>query len=159
MPGAAVIAASSPLMLNDAANVMENVGGSEIPHALRTLMGIPIFLGSHMIAVLGVANRPGGYDADLLEFIQPLLSTVAQLVDAARTKRAHRDREQEVRRLSLVASQTDTGVIIARMDGGIEWINDGFVRISGHSLDTLYGTRRSPPPGEWAAKIVVSCES
>lgn len=137
----AVIAAGQPVTLNDAVSVAASLRGAAAPQNVQTLMGIPIFLGQQMIAVLGVANRPGGYDAELLDFIQPLLNTVAQLVDAVRSKRAHQDREQEVRRLSLVASQTDSGVIITRTDGGIDWINDGFVRISGHSLDTLHGVR------------------
>lgn len=137
----AVVAAGRPLILNDRASVMASLYGDDTRQNLRTLMGIPIYLGQQMISVLGIANRADGYDEELREFIQPLLNTVAQLVDAVRSERAHQDREQEVRRLSLVASQTDSGVLMTRTDGGIEWINDGFVRISGHSLNTLYGAR------------------
>ncbi len=137
----AVIAAGKPLILNNSETVTERLHGTDTLQNLRTLMGIPIFLGQQMIAVLGVANRPGGYDEELREFIQPLLNTVAQLVDAVRSKRLHEDREQEVRRLSLVASQTDSGVLMTRTDGGIDWINEGFVRISGHALNTLHGAR------------------
>ena len=132
-----VIAAGHPVLLNNS-TAAEILRSDQQP---RSLMGIPIFLGQQMIAAIGVADRQGGYDAELLDFIQPLLSTVAQLVDAARIRRAHRNREAEVRRLSLVASQTGSGVIITRSDGGIEWINEGFGYISGHVLDTLYGAR------------------
>lgn len=40
----------------------------------------------------------------------------------------------ELERLSLVASKTDTAVIIADKDGKLAWANDGFVRQCGYTL-------------------------
>ncbi len=37
----------------------------------------------------------------------------------------------ELEKLSLVASKTDNSVIIANVDGEIEWVNDGFTRLLG----------------------------
>lgn len=41
----------------------------------------------------------------------------------------------ELEKLSLVASKTDNSVIIFNADGDIEWVNDGFTRLLGVSLD------------------------
>ncbi|MBU0763511.1 MAG: PAS domain-containing protein, partial [Bacteroidetes bacterium] len=41
----------------------------------------------------------------------------------------------ELEKLSLVASKTDSSVIIANKFGTIEWINDGFTRLYGYSLN------------------------
>jgi len=49
----------------------------------------------------------------------------------------------ELEKLSLVASKTDNSVIIANVDGEIEWANDGFTRLLGVSFDEFskeYGT-------------------
>ncbi len=44
-----------------------------------------------------------------------------------------------MQRLSRVASQTTNGVIITDTEGRVEWINEGFTRISGYGLDELRG--------------------
>ncbi len=48
--------------------------------------------------------------------------------------------ETELRKLALVASKTDNSVLIADARGRIEWINDGFVRLTGFALDEVKGT-------------------
>ncbi|GAB6088642.1 PAS domain S-box protein [Spirochaeta dissipatitropha] len=45
--------------------------------------------------------------------------------------------ELENRRLSLVASRTDSGVIIADRDFRIQWVNQGFTRLTGLALETI----------------------
>ncbi|MEZ6004044.1 MAG: PAS domain-containing protein [Planctomycetota bacterium] len=47
-------------------------------------------------------------------------------------------------RLALVARYTSNGVIISDPQGRIEWINEGFTRLSGYSLEDVLGKR----PGE-----------
>jgi PAS domain S-box-containing protein len=48
--------------------------------------------------------------------------------------------ETELRKLALVASKTDNSVLITDARGRIEWINDGFVRLTGFSLDEIKGS-------------------
>ncbi|MBI4648907.1 MAG: tetratricopeptide repeat protein, partial [Bacteroidia bacterium] len=42
---------------------------------------------------------------------------------------------QELEKLSIVASKTDNSVVIHDMDGNIEWVNDGFTRLFGYTLE------------------------
>ena len=46
-------------------------------------------------------------------------------------------REAESRLLSLVASRTDNAVIIASPEGKTEWVNDGFTRMTGFTLEDV----------------------
>jgi PAS domain S-box-containing protein len=48
---------------------------------------------------------------------------------------------REITKLALVASKTDNGVIITDAAGRIEWINDGFTRMSGYRLDEITGKK------------------
>ncbi|WP_262902619.1 PAS domain-containing sensor histidine kinase [Pontibacter aydingkolensis] len=48
---------------------------------------------------------------------------------------------QELERLSLVASKTDNGVIITDAQGTTEWVNEGFTRMMGYTLDELKGKK------------------
>ena len=43
--------------------------------------------------------------------------------------------------LSLVAAQTDNAVIITDAGGLIEWVNEGFTRITGYTLDEVKGRK------------------
>jgi PAS domain S-box-containing protein len=45
----------------------------------------------------------------------------------------------EASRLALVAKHTDNAVLITDVAGRIEWVNEGFTRISGYSLDEVLG--------------------
>lgn len=48
-----------------------------------------------------------------------------------------RESERKTRTLSLVADRTDNAVIITDATGKIEWVNGGFERISGFTLDEV----------------------
>jgi PAS domain S-box-containing protein len=52
-----------------------------------------------------------------------------------------RQEEIENARLALIARDTINGVIITDLDGQVEWINEGFVRISGYTLEEMIGKR------------------
>jgi len=49
--------------------------------------------------------------------------------------------EDEVKRLALVAHNTTNSVLIADKDQQIIWVNEGFTRISGYSLDEVRGRK------------------
>lgn len=71
---------------------------------------------------------------------------VGALQDVTEQKLAEqtlREREAQARELALVASSTDNGVIIMDADTRITWVNDGFTRMSGYTLDEVRGRRPS----------------
>jgi PAS domain S-box-containing protein len=47
----------------------------------------------------------------------------------------------ELKKLSLVASKTNNGVIITDNFGRVEWVNDGFTRLMGFSFDEIVGKK------------------
>ncbi len=49
--------------------------------------------------------------------------------------------QDELAKLSLVASKTDNAVIITDKEGLIEWVNDGFTRLTGYTLAEVLGKR------------------
>ena len=49
--------------------------------------------------------------------------------------------EAEARKLALVASRTHNAVIITDARGNIEWVNEGFTRMTGWLLDEVMGKR------------------
>ena len=49
--------------------------------------------------------------------------------------------EAEVTRLAMVAQRTSNGVVITDKKGCVEWVNEGFVRISGYTLAEMVGRK------------------
>ena len=59
------------------------------------------------------------------------------ILDISDRKRA----QQEMTRLSRIASQTDNAVILTDVEGRIEWVNKAFSDISGYELDEVQGEK------------------
>ncbi|MCB1131215.1 MAG: PAS domain S-box protein, partial [Verrucomicrobiae bacterium] len=122
----------------------------------RTLAGMPIGrllpdaggqrgCGSGCESVL--ARFDGGlvpvnvFRAPLSEASQGCESILA-LVDLTAAKEVERDllrSRAEANRLALVAKRTDNAVVITDASGRIEWVNEGFSKISGYSREEVIG--------------------
>lgn len=80
---------------------------------------------------------------DLLQIVQTQrmanddLQVLASKLTAQRT--LLREKEAEARKLALVASRTDNAVIVSDAKGRIEWVNDGFVRLTGWTPEEVIG--------------------
>ncbi|MBI3135883.1 MAG: response regulator [Bacteroidetes bacterium] len=51
-----------------------------------------------------------------------------------------RKKEEELEQLAMVAIKSYNAVIIANKDGKIEWVNDGFTKLTGYKLEDVKGT-------------------
>ncbi len=49
---------------------------------LNAFLGIPFYNGKKLVGMVGLANRPGGYDEGLVEYLEPLLFTCANIIEA-----------------------------------------------------------------------------
>ncbi|WP_414664838.1 CHASE domain-containing protein [Horticoccus sp. 23ND18S-11] len=67
------------------------------------------------------------------------LGRSSALALAGRMTAELRASEAEARRLAMVASRTTNAVIITDPQGRIEWVNDGFHRITGYTLPEVRG--------------------
>jgi len=67
---------------------------------------------------------------------------VEQQKEELRAQTEHLERaNHELEKLSLVASKTDNAVLIADKDGRWEWINEGFTKMYGYSLQEFMAER------------------
>ncbi|MFK7851147.1 MAG: response regulator [Akkermansiaceae bacterium] len=80
---------------------------------------------------------------DLLQIVQTqrMVNDDLQRLTAKLTSQRTRlrEKEAEARKLALVASRTDNAVIVSDAKGRIEWVNDGFVRVTGWTLPEVIG--------------------
>lgn len=64
-----------------------------------------------------------------------VIAKVTEAKDALEMK------NEELKKLSLVASNTDNSVIITDQFGFIEWVNEGFVRMKGYTYEEVLGKK------------------
>ncbi|MCB9743536.1 MAG: GAF domain-containing sensor histidine kinase [Alphaproteobacteria bacterium] len=96
-----VMAHEVPVIANDPAND-PRAGGLPPGHLrLDAFLGLPMFVDGELVGSAGISNRPGGYDEEIVEFLQPFLATCAQLIVAHRGRR--RQAEDELRAKHLVS--------------------------------------------------------
>jgi PAS domain S-box-containing protein len=96
----AVMLNGGPLIANDPRND-PRCGDLPPEHVITSFLGVPINEGPHVVGVVGVANRPGGYDARVLTEIQPLLSTYGSMIVARRNALHRRMAEESLRALNV----------------------------------------------------------
>jgi len=117
---------------------------------LSTFAGIPLYLGERMVGMAGLADRPGGYDDALIDALEPLLSTAAQLVQGFEDRRQRDAVEGRLR--SLVQSAPDA-IVTVDQDGVVLDANTAALDIVGEDLDgwplhRRLGLQRLPGHGE-----------
>ena len=66
---------------------------------------------------------------------------VQQNLALHRTQEQLREQEAEARKLALIAARTDNAVVLTDAAGVIEWVNEGFVRLTGYTVDEACGRK------------------
>lgn len=97
-------------------------GGLPSGHpALDAFLGVPVHYDGELVAMFGVSNRPGGYDQALLDFLQPIVITLGQLVGAMRARDLQHGAELALKTsqmlLQSVADSTTDAIFVKDMDG------------------------------------------
>lgn len=136
-----VIRTQQVLISNDPAHDPHRGG---LPHGhpnLDTFLGVPIMADGQMVGMLGMANREGGYDADLVERLEPLIGAIGQIMRARRSDAARKKAQESASRLALVVEKTTNGVVISDVNGRIEWVNEAMVSLTGYSAAELIGQK------------------
>ena len=87
----AVMLPGKPVIANDPATHPRRAGLPEGHPAMRAFLGVPLESRGGVIGMIGIANRPGGYDEQVIHDLRPILSTCADLIEAHQHDRATRE--------------------------------------------------------------------
>lgn len=128
-----VLRTEQTFISNDAKNDRYAAGIPKGHPPLNSFLGLPVFFGPGMIGVIGLANRPGGYDQPLVEYLAPLAEACSRLVSAYRADMAWKEAERELvasaHRLSLLMDTLTSAVLFEDSSGRVEFVNSAFCRM------------------------------
>lgn len=148
----AVLRSGTYLISNDPANDPRR---GELPEGhplLHAFMGIPFHSGNKMVGMLGIANRPGGYDDEIWNFLRPFLHTCSGMIEAMRRERERRAAVEELqisrRRFEDLVSTVDgivweADVATSRSTFVSPWVE----KMLGYTLEEWYA------PNFWSDHI------
>ncbi|MBF0628329.1 MAG: PAS domain S-box protein [Magnetococcales bacterium] len=148
---AAPFLSGEPVLSNDPAHDPRSCGLPPGHPPLHAFLGIPIWRQKEIVGVLGLANRPNGYDAAQVEFLEPLIATCAQIIEGYRNRTARaeteallRHNEQQLRESflyarSLLEASLDPLVTISA-DGKIMDVNRATEEVVQCRREELIGT-------------------
>ena len=65
--------------------------------SLNSFVGIALKMGDEVVGMIGLANKEGGFDQSIIEFLQPVISTCGLLIGAIIQERKRKLHEKELR--------------------------------------------------------------
>ena len=134
-----VIKTGRVVIANDAPNDARR-GGTPSGHPnIKRYMGLPLFKGNQLMGVAGIANRRTGYDEDLARFLEPFLSTCANIISATQSEKMRKRVEGELDLVSKILKNANEGVIITDENTRMIMVNPAVTKITGYKEEELIG--------------------
>ncbi|MDH3972824.1 MAG: PAS domain S-box protein [Deltaproteobacteria bacterium] len=135
----AVITTAEPVISNDPANDRRRCGLPNGHPPLDKFLGLPLKSGDRLVGMVGIANRPGGYDDALVKYLGPVLVTSANIIDAFRSGERRKEAEARIRNLSRAVEHSPATVVVTNTNGKIEYVNPKFTEITGYTFEEAIG--------------------
>lgn len=139
----AVITSHEPVISNDPAKD-PRAGGLPPGHPpLTSFLGLPFIQGTEILGMLGLANRPGGYDEDMIHYLDAISAATAGII-------AHWRSEQRLARAELRFQQLydenpamfftvdKAGVILSVNKYALDQLGYEPADLIGHSVDNIF---------------------
>lgn len=91
-----VILTGEPVISNDPANDPRRGGLPQGHPPLHSFLGIPFHSDGQVIGMAAMANRPDGYEEELVQFLQPYVTTCANIIEAYRNENRRLEAERKL---------------------------------------------------------------
>ncbi|WP_030072023.1 EAL domain-containing protein [Halomonas alkaliantarctica] len=100
---------------------------------LNAFIGIPVTDNGTLIAMIGLANRPGGYQACLMEELASFLRNLGQLISSLRLRVQHDEAHKRLELSARIFSDSQNAIMITDQDNRIVDVNRAFELMTGYT--------------------------
>lgn len=143
----AVIRTGEPVVANSPGQDGRSGGLPDGHPPLDRFLGLPFRRGDELVGMVGLANRQGGYDDQLIAELEPFLTTCSEMIEALRGRRLHdtavkRLRTSEARTTAILESVSHA-VVVTDEAGCIETFNQAAESTFGYRSNEVLGRQVS----------------
>lgn len=125
-----------PVIANDP-RTDPRAGGMPAGHPpMDAFLGMPLAVGDRLVAMVGLANQPDGYSEADVEFLQPLLGAVRQLVLAWRSLQERKRARSQLEATSALLSEKS-----AALQATLDSISQGLTKVDAQGRILFYNQR------------------
>lgn len=103
------------VLSNDPANDPRSGGLPKGHPPLNKFLGLPFYSGETMLGVVGIANKSGGYDESLIDYLAPFLSVCGNIIQAYRN-----NQQQHIIKQELQSYKLRIAALIAKQQATVE---------------------------------------
>lgn len=93
----AVMVTGEPVISNSPATDPRRGGIPDGHPPLNAFLGLPFYSNKQLVGMVGIANRPNGYDEAVIAYLQPFLATCANLIQSHRNYKRREQAEAALR--------------------------------------------------------------
>ncbi len=93
----AALNSGAPIISNDPKSDPRSGAHYGAQPKIENFLGIPFMHGTEMVGMVGMANRPDGYNVGLIDYLQPFLTTCGNLISAQRVREQRTAFEERLR--------------------------------------------------------------
>ena len=143
-----VITTGQPVLSNDPMNDPRGGGLPKGHPPMHAFLGLPFYRGDRLVGMVGLANRANGYDAGLISYLQPLLSSCGIIIEAHQNSQQKIQAEKDLRTTEQMYRQILDSipdmVLVKDRNFRILWANKAFRSYYNMTNDELKGILDSP---------------
>lgn len=107
-----VMTEGKPVVANDPQSDPRRGGLPQGHPPLNAFLGLPFYSGHKLLGMVGIANRPGGYDETLVQFLEPFLASCGTLIE---TYQSHQKRKQAEEQLKAISNRLMLATDVAKI--------------------------------------------
>ena len=136
-----VITRGEPLISNSPATHPDSAGVPKGHPMLNAFMGLPLRIGGKTVGMLGIANRPGGYDQHWITKLEPLTQACAGVISAYQNKQLQQQFQQELQNakdyLEAMYEASPDMIFLQNADGRFLEVNDNALKTYGYTREEM----------------------
>ncbi|MDR3689743.1 MAG: GAF domain-containing protein [Fimbriimonas sp.] len=126
-----VMEKQSIVRLNEPGSLPASLEATPSQLVWKTFLGIPVYCGAAVVGMIGLANRDGGYSEEMVEFLQPLITSCATFIVGYRQEQERASMMQRIADSETLAREiialAPTGVMCETADRSIQVVNQAYL--------------------------------
>ena len=130
-----VMLTGKTVIANDPPSDNRANGTPEGHPALLAFLGIPVFRGQELIGMIGLGNRAGGYDQQVVDELAPVIATCANFITGYRLEQERKVMLQQIANSREVVrnlvDRIPAGIVYETPERKVEFVNETFIKMFG----------------------------